>query len=347
MAPVPTGAHVMRFQVGVDIDASGAPVSNGLAPLPIAAATPDELLLAPGGAGKPDSLDVTFNNLEALAGGAVYESWLVNPLTGGMVLASGTYNRIKIIAERDPITGDIVSTRDSVVETIAGASSFVGGNQEDGFRHQLVISDNSLGGGPSESVGLHTDLVLTVASSPGGTTPSEARPLWITYTDQNGTPNDPFDDLFLSPGVTSFGNFNVMDASLSRTYSGEGLGLGGVREDVLSVDLTRLSRPPVGYQVVGWLVREDGTAFRLPDITGPLPDAVSLVDADVEAPEGLVTANGILDANFRVVATEAGIQFSDFITFLVTLEPKLGDPGLGPIPVQIGALPEIVINPPE
>ena len=103
----------------------------------------------------------------------------------------------------------------------------------------------------------------------------------------------------------------------------------------------------MSYSLVGWLVRADGSAVRLRDVTGPAPDFASLVDADVNLVEGVVTPNGILDANFRVLASEAGIEFKDFPTFLITLEPKAGDAGLGPIPVQTGALPEPVLKPPE
>jgi len=343
--PVPTGPHAMRWQVGNDIDLSGNPsINNALAPFPLPLSTA-ELVAAPGGAGRPDSISVIFNQLEALAGAAVYEAWLVNPETGSMVPAVGTYNRIKILAERDPITGDIIATRDSVVETVASTNSFAGGDEEDGYRHEIMISDNSLAAG--DTVGFHTHLALTVTSSPGGSAPSDARPFWFQFTDQNGTPDNFFDDSFNNTGTTSFGNFDVDEPALSLIYGGDGGGRGGFRGDVLSVNLESLSRPPIGYSYVGWLVREDGTAFRLPDITGPPPDRVSLVDADVDAIAGLITPTGILEANLRVVADEAGIEFSEFRTLLLTLEAKAGAAALGSIATHVGSVPDRVINPPD
>ncbi|UCF21344.1 MAG: hypothetical protein JSU87_08180, partial [Gemmatimonadota bacterium] len=140
-----TGLPVMRAQVGVDLDATGAPINNALAPFPVDPLTPSDVLAAPGGAGRPDVITVTYNGLQDLAGGAEYQAWLLNTGTGSFVPAVGDYNRIKILAEFDPVTGEVIATRDSVVETVTGVSSFVGGNQSDdvgvGFRHQLAVSD--------------------------------------------------------------------------------------------------------------------------------------------------------------------------------------------------------------
>lgn len=355
--PVPPGDHVMRFQVGVDIDASGTPIANGLAPLPDRAATDDELLFAPGGAGRPNELTATFNNLEELAGGAEYSAWLVNPVTGAFLPAIGTYNRIKIIAERDPITGEVISTRDSTppVETVAGVNSFVGGMQEDGFRHQLVLTDAGLPGGAADSVGFYTHLVLTIAESPSLANMSDSRPLWFQYTDQGGTPDNFFDDAFdIDAGRTRFGNFDMADPADSRLFSGQGQGQGGFREEVLSIDMRRLSRPPVGYEFVAWVIDEDGNAVRMPAITGPPPERVSLTDADVQLIPDIVTSNGILEANFQATQSELGVTWfdvnADTLTgtslrqVLVTLEAKVGDSGLGTIPVQIGAVPPRVVR---
>ena len=56
----------------------------------------------------------------------------------------------------------------------------------------------------------------------------------------------------------------------------------------------------------------------------------------------VVTATGILNANARVVEGEAGILIGDYFNFILSLEPKAGLPGLGPIPVQSGEIPEVV-----
>jgi hypothetical protein len=295
---------------------------------------------APGFLGaRPDSLQVTFSNLEELAGGSVYQSWLVNPGTGGAVPAVGTYYRIELVPIIDPVTEEVIGFDQDTVETVPGTSSFVGGNSGDGFLHALVVSDATLAAG--DSVGLYTHLTLTITDAPGSSLP-DARPFWFQYTDQGGTPDDFSDDGFFLAGATSFGNFDAAAPASSRVFSGEGQGLGGVREGVLSVDMRRLSRPPVGYSLVGWLRRLDGEVVRLPEITGPPPEYVSLADADIEAVEGVVTDTGILDANFRVDSESAGIDFTQALEFLITLEPKAGIPAIGPIPVQVGVIPESV-----
>jgi len=337
-------APAMRIQIGQDFDAaSGQPINNGYAPFPIPLSVP-QLVAAPGGAGRPDSIAATFNDLEALTDGARYEAWLANPQTGSMVPAVGTYNRIRIVVTRDPDTGEVISTSDEIVETVSNTNSFAGGDEEDGFRHQLVLSDATLDAG--DTVGLHNYMMLTIAETPGGASPSESRPFWFQFTDQAGTPDNFFDDAFFMSGTTQFGNFDAADPLASLPFGGEGGGRGRFRENVLSVDLELLSRPPVGYRYVAWLAREDGSLIRLPEVTGPPPERTSLTNADIESIPGLTTGTGILDANVRVVGDEAGIDFANFASFLLSLEPKAGDPELGTIPTHAGQVPDRVRSPP-
>lgn len=307
--------------------------------------TVDRLAPLDGGE-RPDSLSVTYTGLEELVGGAVYEAWLVNPGTGASIPAVGTYNLIQIVPEFDPITGVVVATHDSLIEeaTVTGTASFAGGFQEYGFRHRLTVSDGTLPGGAEDTVGFYTHLVLTLTSSAGGTALPSTRAFWFHYTDQNDTPDDYADDSFWMSGSTSFGNFDATDPTLSRPYSGQGQGTGGFREDELVVEMLRLSRPPVGYQLVGWLIDKDGAVYRLPDVTGPPPERLSLVNADVEDVPELTTRNGILEANFRALEGTLGVVWSDMRIFLLTLEPKLGNTGIGPILVQVGAVPPPIIE---
>lgn len=334
--------QALRLQIGTDFLESGEAVNNGYPPFPEQIPA-DELSGAPGFLGaRPKSMQATFGHLEALADGAMYEAWLANPITGSVIPATGTYYRIQLVPIIDDVTGEVIGFEEDTVATVQGTNRFVGGNDE--FRHALAVSDATLGGGATDSVGFHTYLMLTIAESPGGAEPAAARPFWLQYTDQNGTPDDLGDDVFFLSGKPSFGYFELANPAASRTYSGEGNGLGGVRFDpngsVVSVDMRNLSRPPVGYVLAGWLERVDGTTFRMPDVTGPPPDFVDLVDADVQLVENLVTPNGVLDANFRVVTSEAGIDLTEFRRFLITLEPKAGLESRGPILVQVGDLPE-------
>ncbi|UCF20499.1 MAG: hypothetical protein JSU87_03555, partial [Gemmatimonadota bacterium] len=117
--------------------------------------------------------------------------------------------------------------------------------------------------------------------------------------------------------------------------------------------ISRISRPPVGYQLVGWLIDVNGNELRLPDITGPPPERVELANADVQDAPGITTDNGILDANFRVMQDALGSTWyntatgqysgSDLRTFMMVLQPKSAGSGMGPIAVQTGAVPELII----
>lgn len=335
----------MRLQMAQDFLEDGTPVNNGYAPFPADQFSAPVLVAAPGGAGRPDSLTVTFNDLEALTDGAAYEAWLVNPNTGSAIPAVGTYNRVELTMQIDPVTGEPTGFTEEIVETVPNTASFVGGNGDDGFRHQLIVSDNTLPAG--DTLGLHSYLVLTLAESPGGSSLPESQSFWFQFTDQNETPANFFDDQSITSGTTTFGRFDSADPSASIPYGADGGGLGGFRGDILGVSLSSISRPPVGYVYVGWLLRADGSAARLPDITGPPPERVSLVNADVTMEPGLVTSKGILEANLRVDAAEQGIDFGEFTRFVLTLEPKSGESGMGFIPTHAGDVPDVIASAPS
>lgn len=350
--PVPAGAHVMRFQVGVDIDASGVPINNGLAPLAAAAADTAALIAAPGGAGRPDSLTFVFQNLDALAGTARWQLWLANrdrsPVT--FASASGTYERIQIIQELDPVTGEVVSQRDSVVETIPGTSTFVG--QGGLFKHRMIVSD--AGAGAADSVGLYTDAILTVELQPGGSTPSLARGLFFRYTNQAGTPDNYFDDVSTG-GTLAFGSFDPANPSQARvlapTNFAQAQGLGGILGSEVSVDVFNLPIPPVGYYYEGWLLGPGGDSISMGPLRAPPPDTVSLIDADVSQPHPVVVLGvGIRQAN-AFVSLSSPTDIVDcptdpaqpctvnLSTFFVTLEPKGSAATKGPTNLVAGAFP--------
>lgn len=370
--------QILRIQMGQDFLAgSGAMINNGYAPFP-GALPADELSQGPGFLGaRPDSLTVVYNQLEELAGGAEYQPFFVNPENGGTFApVVGTYEKVKILAERDPITGEVIATRDSVVETTTGVSSFVGGNQADeagvGYRHRMIISDNTLSGGASDSIGFYTHLVLTIADSPNLANLPDSKPWFFRYTDQNGTPGDYSDDSFILDGPTTFGSLNMADPDASRAYSGEGQGASGFREDEFIAEMTRLSRPPVGFELVGWLVDVNGDEYRLENMSGPPPERVDLSNVDEEDIPGITTDNGVLEAYFRgfqgdlsgatwydpsppsascpagEVANpdrpESGLIGSDLRLFFITLEAKNGAPGMGYIPVQSAEVPQRIVR---
>ena len=361
-APVPTGDHVLRFQVGADIDASGNPIDNGLAPTPAAAADTADLIAAPGGAGRPDSLGVEIFNAEPLGGGNVWQAWLVNrdesPIT--VAPATAAYQRVAIVRERDPVTGEIISETDSILETVAATTTFTGqftdvvDAVEQEVKHRLVITDATVGGGSGP--GFFTDVLLTQESGTA-TTPSSSTVVWFHYTDQNGTPTNFFDDSFAG-GTLLFGHFVLDDPASSETFTAAdwlgSRGLGGVRENEVTVEITNLPLPPIGYYYEGWLVGPDGSAVSLGPIKGLAPDTVSLFDADIDQDLPSVTATGIRFASVSavleggaIVSEEGGEYVVNLSSFYLTLEPKLGFGGAvkNIADLEVGSLPiETIID---
>jgi len=365
-----------RFQIGADFAVGGAAINNAYAPFPTAVSSGD-LTSAPGFLGaKPTVVSATYNGLENLAGGAMYGAWMVNPGTGVSTQAFGTLNTIQILAEFDEITGEVIATRDSIVDTQYGVTSWVGGDTaiagvSVGYRYEFIAADSAMPGGAADSLGFYEYLALTLTPSASTGTMPDARPFFFQYSDQNGTPGDISDDVFFSSGTYTFGNFDVADPTGSRAYSGQGQGFGAFRQQEFLAELVGLSLPPVGYSLVGWLQDVDLNTYMLPGITGPALDYVSLVNADVEQVPGVTTPNGILEAVFRgvqdsvvtndeakwysasvpaptcpegTIANEdlqsTGLIGSTMRLYWISLEPKLGDSRFGSIPVQVGVVPE-------
>jgi hypothetical protein len=352
--------QAMRLQMAQDFEAStGEPINNAYAPFPLEMTDP-ELVAAPGGAGRPDSITVEFRNLEALAGGAQWRAWLVNraEMPPTMSPANATYERVAIIREINDITGEIESETDSVLETIPDQPGFVGQlratvpqqptPQE--VKHRLIVSDATTGGGDG-AVGFFTDLVLTPEPS-GASMPSNRMAVWCEYTDQAGTPQNFFDDVTAACSL-NFGHFDPADASATRTFTSadfiQSAGFGGVLDsrtgtvNEVSVDLRNLPLPPQGFYYEGWLVHQNGNATSMGPITAALPDTTSLFDADIDQDLPGVTATGIRFSNARVVLGDPGLVTNgtaNFTTFMLTLEPKLGaatknvtDLESGPLPI--------------
>lgn len=360
VTPTDATPVVARWQTGQDMDLTGQPINNGAAPFPPGAFTNQQLISAPGGAGRPDSITVEFRNLEALSGGAQWQLWMVNrdesPPT--MAPAMATYDRIAILRSFDPITGELLSESDSIIETVT-TSSFAGQKAvkaSDGtvseVKHRFTITDATTGGG-TNAPGFFTDIMVTIESGAGAATPSSARALWFQYTDQSGTPTNFFDDASTS-GTLQFGNFVPTDPALSRVFTGadfiQSSGFGGVLGDgQVSVDIRNLPLPPVGFFYEGWLLSAagdnelSGIAVSMGPLTTLPPDTVSLFDADIDQSITGVTATGIRFANAMVKVDPTEIVDADLVprltTFALTLEPKASAAGKSPTELEIGALP--------
>lgn len=344
--------QALRVQIGQDFLAStGEMVNNAYAPFPLPF-TIAELINAPGGAGRPDSVTLTIQGLDSLAGSARWQLWLANrdrePVT--MIPGVGTYEKIQIIQELDPVTGEVISERDSVVRTDLATSTFEG--QGGLFKHRITLTDADATA--TDSVGFFTDAFLTVEATPGGVTPSEARAVWFNYTDQGGTPDNFFDDVSQS-GTLLFGTFNLSSPSLSRTVSADNFvqaqGLGGILGSAVSVDVFNLAIPPVGFYYEGWLTGPEGNVVSMGPLRSPPPESVSLIDADVSEPhEVVVPGVGIRHANaFIELASPSDIVDCpadpaqpctvNLSTFFVTLEPKESAATKGPSDLVAGVFP--------
>lgn len=79
--PVPNGPAVARVQMGVDLDASGNPIPNAMAPFPTEALPPATLA------------ELQFRNATPLAPGQVYQFWAVNSSTGAASRITGDLRR--------------------------------------------------------------------------------------------------------------------------------------------------------------------------------------------------------------------------------------------------------------
>jgi len=353
--------QAFRFQIGQDFDATtGNAINNGYAPFPTAIPT-RELVSLPSFSGRASTVSVEFLNIEPLAGSARWQGWLVNREAGAstFIPASGTYERVAIVREYDLVTGEILSEEDSVLESTPQTSVFVGelsaqveGDEQE-VKHRLVVSDASLGG--ADSVGFFTDVVLSLEPGGAATTPSDATLAWFQYTDQNGTPSD-FSDDVIYEGDVEFGTFDATDPASSRLVAvvdfAQSRGLGGVRENEVSVEITNLPLPPVGYYYEGWLVGPNGNAVSLGPIKGLPPDTVSLFDADIDQTLPSVTETGIrfvsvsamLDSD--AIVSQLDEDFTVHLTtFFLTLEPKIGAATKNIADLEVATLPtEAIIN---
>jgi len=131
-------------------------------------------------------------------------------------------------------------------------------------------------------------------------------------------------------------------------------GTGGAREDEVSIDITNLPLPPVGFYYEGWLTGVSGGTINTLSL-GPIislpPDTVSLFDADIDSDLPGVTVTGIRYASvFAVIGPDAIVTATptdttvNLRTFFLTLEPKMGfvDAGTGTkniADVLVGSLP--------
>lgn len=325
------GPPVIRIQMGVDIDLQGNPIPNGFAPFPVGVDRERAIELPNVGAA-PRKVRFELRNLEPLAGGAPYEVWLLNAVSGRSIPAVGDYFTIETRVETDTLGQQFqVEVPSDTVRT----ASFQGVGAVS-VRHAFVVANATI---QPERLRAFTHIVVTRPGEQGAPTDP---PLWVQHLDQAGTPDDPSDDSFLPTDNFRFGALDLADPASSRVYRISGSGDGAIWEGQLGIQFRRLSRPPPGYLYEVWLVDASGGATSLGPITTPAPEFASLADADAQLNLDVMTASQILRAAKYVRLSEAAIDLSVFKEVQLTLEPKAGVPTKGPTLILSGPLPEVL-----
>lgn len=302
-----------------------------------------------------DTTRITLTGLQALAVPAAYQVWLgkensTKDSVTGWVKATGILKVVSVDTIVDQF-GD-PKGRPRLVSRDSGVSSFsVGGPR---IIDTLIVTTGTLGTDPAA----YNVVLMTVEDDPSaaGLDPDKStiRPLWVRL----GT---------AKTGTFSFGNFAPNPAN-QYVFKPSGRGLAGVRDNILIVDDSLLSRPPVGYYYATHLVRvtpldatagtTDTVSYMLGPQHLPYPNRdQSLENADVQLFPGYVVANPptVLSAGVRLkidTLTAAGPvnaaqPYVYFRQVLVTLESKKADLTQGPSPdiILIGTFSDLIAKP--
>lgn len=321
--PIPAGPMVMRFQVGVELDASGQPIPNSFAPFPAEGLSESELAEADFAESRPDSVKLRVSNLAVLGDPAVYQVYAL--LAGGGTAGPLDFQYSQVISRPE---GDSVV----VADTLADGSPRIMSSLSGGSNIHLLSVEH-----PDDA----THVFLAVQSSPGGT-PSPVQPLWM-----EGGIQAPGQVKTLSFPM-EFGVFALDNEAEQRTWAIGGTGSGGLFGTEFRQRYELLPRPPVGYRYVTWLASGDTLFQRLPDesFTTPPPTYTVLEPADTDIGiSPLVQPITILEAFSRICLVErAGcvgpVDLSQYERFLLTLEPRSADPAEpGPTVVLEGLIP--------
>ena len=306
-----------------------------------------------------NTLEIRLLGLEKLEDPYFYQVWsadfntTTNAITDYRRLGAHT---VRVIMTDTTISqaGDFVPATDTVTFTNVAGNFNEGGP---GTIISLNVSAASLGEDPlTVGTGLNRLILVTIDSNAASPTPpdefgTQAR-LWargITRpTSNGGTLTTNF----------QFGNFHA-DVAQQYVFLPAGRGRGAVleNENILVVDDSSLSRPPVGYYYATALVtREDGDNFNNVDTIplgpqhAPYPRrSTSLFNADIEKVDEVVQVEfpnpQIFAAQTRVDGDEVpglattGNPFRGVALVLVTLESKFGTDAISPAIILAGASP--------
>ena len=324
-----------------------------------------------------DTISVTLAGLDSLEG-AFYSVWLADADEASVTKATGTLTVIRTDTILDAF-GDPVAEPDTTV--ISNVSAFSNG----GPRHQMIFTTSVAASGLSVADPVNV-IFVSVESDANATSPTATRrPLWARntggtlvrtrYIDTIATlpalvTDTTFDRGFRQTNLT-FGNF-AFDAADQYAYVPAGRGRAYFRGDVMVINDSSLSRPPLGYYYAAYVVKGDDVTnlpvdtVYLGPITAPFPSReVSLRDADsvLVAPEVQVlvippnlagdwanpSPSAILAASTRVSADTVSAlmgatgAFRSLTEVFITLESKDATEGrLGPAILLRAGVPGIV-----
>lgn len=297
---------VYRQQIGPLLTTSGQPINNAFAPVPTAALTTTQLATRPGGVSRPDTMRLTFNNLEPLTTGA-YQVFLLRQGTDSAQVVTARVIRLKGSTAVDTTNGA------TGFNTVAGVSTGA-----------TVVIDMA----PYASINWNA-ATLAIGSSSGNTTLPTSQPIWTT-------------SVFKFAGQTASTSGNLVFGSFNKgtgpvVFGAAGSGTGGVFGTELREDVVRLARPPLGYMYEAWLINSgDATkTYNLGPILTPYPDLQPLTDADTRQTEPLAGPE-ITEAAIRAVAPAATF-YCDYNRIQIRLAPKANAGTLPATVVQSGA----------
>lgn len=196
------------------------------------------------------TVTVTASNLRALGGGGQYQFWVLGRDAQNVDVPAQAFGAVKeffLYADgTDPVTGDTIFSLDSTTISDVSIAGYAG--SDDPMVTSVRVTIDSVADG-SDPTTYHA--VFLTLESAAATTPGAARFLWRRI----GVGGS---------GSMLFGNFggsDVVNVTSPQDYvfGARGAGFGGARGSEVSVDLTEVARPPVGFFYRGYIVRTDGT----------------------------------------------------------------------------------------
>lgn len=284
------------------------------------------------------SVTLSLSNLRAVNG--AYQFWVIGRDTLNLDVPTAAFGTIKQFYQRysldvngdtirDPVSGDPIRVTDSIEVSATRTNVYQGTDDTTLTTVRIILDSTASATGPNPAT--YHAVVVTLEGTSGAATPGTARFLW-RRVGVGGS------------GAMSFGNFggsDVLNTVSPRDYvfAARGSGFGGVRGAVeLSVDLTAMSRPPVGFFYRAFLRAVGNDNVQSAVMVDTLRSAysldsslsrVSLYDADVD-----VTLPGVVNMQITKAQTRNCVAGSAVYACQNTLALS-GDTPFAPYPVYV------------